>query len=86
MNAPAPAPPPYGLGCLRRSRPSMNHPHAPSTGTHTTITVHTSFAGLPCRVPNQIDPSALTPNTIHADANQSGHVVLPASIECAGGT
>ncbi len=64
----------------------MNHPHAPSTGTATTIPVHTIFAGFPCRVPSQIEPSALTANTIHADASQSGHVVLPASIDCAGGT
>lgn len=38
---------PYGLGCLLRSRPNANHPSAPTTGTHTTITVHTSFAGRP---------------------------------------
>jgi hypothetical protein len=64
----------------------MNHPAAPITGTHTTITVHTIFAGLPCLLPSQIDPNAHTANMIHAAPNQSGHVVPPANSDLSGGT
>ncbi len=76
----------YGRGCFRRSRPRTNHPHAPNTGTQSTIAVHTIFAGLPCRVPIQIDASDSTARMIHAAPNHNGHVVLPASSECSGGT